>query len=36
VLCSEGFTRLACVDDRGALRRITDEMVRSLSEPDHG
>jgi acyl-CoA thioester hydrolase len=36
VLCAEGFTRLACVDDRGALRRITDEMVRSLSEPDHG
>jgi acyl-CoA thioester hydrolase len=31
VLCAEGSTRLACVDDRGALRRISDEMVASLS-----
>jgi acyl-CoA thioester hydrolase len=36
VLCAEGSTLLACVDNRGALRRITDDMVRSLSEPDHG
>jgi len=34
LLCAEGFTRLACVDDRGSLRRITDEMVQSLTRPD--
>jgi len=31
VLCADGSVRLACVDDRGALRRITDEMVAMLS-----
>jgi acyl-CoA thioester hydrolase len=35
VLCAEGSTRLACVDDRGALRRISDEMVQSLMQGDH-
>jgi len=34
VLCAEGSTRLACVDDRGALRRITDEMVATLILPE--
>jgi acyl-CoA thioester hydrolase len=34
VLCAEATTRLACVDGRGALRRITDDMVHSLMEPD--
>jgi len=34
VLCAEGTTRLACVDGRGALRRITDEMVQALVLPD--
>jgi acyl-CoA thioester hydrolase len=34
VLCAQGSTRLACVDDRGALRRITDEMVQSLLQAD--
>lgn len=36
VLCAEGSTRLACVDDRGSLRRISDEMVKSLMETDRG
>jgi acyl-CoA thioester hydrolase len=36
VLCADGSTRLACVDDRGALRRITDEMVQALTLPDPG
>jgi acyl-CoA thioester hydrolase len=35
VLCAEGSTRLACVDDRGALRRISEEMVQSLMQSDH-
>jgi acyl-CoA thioester hydrolase len=34
VLCAEGSTRLACVDDRGALRRISEEMVKALILPD--
>lgn len=34
VLCAQGSTRLACVDDRGALRRITDEMIQALVLPD--
>jgi acyl-CoA thioester hydrolase len=34
VLCAEGYTRLACVDGRGALRRITDDMVQALVQPD--
>ncbi len=34
VLCVEGSTRLACVDNRGALRRISEEMVQSLMEAD--
>ena len=34
VLCVEGSTRLACVDDRGALRRFSDEMVQSLMQAD--
>jgi acyl-CoA thioester hydrolase len=34
VLCADGSTRLACVDGRGALRRITDEMVQALTLPD--
>lgn len=34
VLCVEGSTRLACVDDRGALRRFSDEMVQYLMQAD--
>ena len=30
-LCAEGSTRLACVDGRGALRRISEEMIQGLS-----
>ncbi len=33
-LCAEGFTRLACIDQRG-LRRITDEMAAVLARPEH-
>jgi acyl-CoA thioester hydrolase len=36
VLCVEGSTRLACVDDRGALRRISEEMVSALLAADQG
>jgi acyl-CoA thioester hydrolase len=32
-LCTEGTTRLACVDDRG-LHRISDEMVEVLRRPE--
>jgi acyl-CoA thioester hydrolase len=34
VLCADGSTRLACTDDRGSLRRITDEMVETLILPE--
>jgi acyl-CoA thioester hydrolase len=29
-LCAEGSTRLACVDGRGAVRRLSGEMVEAL------
>jgi acyl-CoA thioester hydrolase len=32
-LCSEGSTRLACIDGRG-LRRISEEMVDVLTRPE--
>ncbi len=31
VVCAEGSTRLACIDDRHALRRFTPEMVGVLT-----
>jgi acyl-CoA thioester hydrolase len=34
VLCAEGSTRLACVDDRGALRRISEAMVDALTQSE--
>jgi acyl-CoA thioester hydrolase len=34
MLCTEGSTRLACIDGRLALRRITDEMIQILSTPE--
>ncbi len=34
-LCAEGSTRLACVDDRGALRRLTAEMVEALGRAEN-
>jgi acyl-CoA thioester hydrolase len=36
VLCAEGSTRLACVDDRQGLRRIHPEMSDVLSRPEGG
>ena len=33
-LCAEGSTRLACVDDRGALRRLSGEMTDVLAAPE--
>jgi acyl-CoA thioester hydrolase len=30
MLCAEGSTRLACVDGRGAVRRLSDEMLQAL------
>jgi acyl-CoA thioester hydrolase len=32
-LCTEGMTRLACVDERG-LHRITEEMAEVLTRPE--
>jgi acyl-CoA thioester hydrolase len=29
-ICAEGSTRLACVDQRGALRRLSPEMIEVL------
>jgi acyl-CoA thioester hydrolase len=34
VLLAEGSTRLACVDDQGALRRIHGEMTEVLARPE--
>jgi acyl-CoA thioester hydrolase len=34
VVCTEASTRLACVDNRGALLRITDEMLAALTRDD--
>jgi acyl-CoA thioester hydrolase len=31
LLCAEGSTKLACVDGRGALRRISEDMLRELN-----
>jgi acyl-CoA thioester hydrolase len=33
-LCAEGGTRLACVDDRGAIRRLTSEILEVLAAPE--
>ncbi|HXN34174.1 MAG TPA: acyl-CoA thioesterase [Polyangiaceae bacterium] len=33
-LCAQGSTRLACVDDRGVLRRLTAEMVEALGRAE--
>jgi acyl-CoA thioester hydrolase len=33
-LCTEGSTRLACIDDRHGLRRISEEMVEVLMRPE--
>jgi len=34
ILCAEGWTRLAHVDGRHALRRITKEIVAELTRPE--
>jgi acyl-CoA thioester hydrolase len=34
LLCAEGSTRLACVDDRQGLRRIGPEISEVLSRPE--
>jgi acyl-CoA thioester hydrolase len=31
LLCAEGSTKLACVDGRGALRRISEDMCAELT-----
>jgi acyl-CoA thioester hydrolase len=36
LLCAEGSTRLACVDDQQGLRRIGPEMSDVLSRPEGG
>jgi acyl-CoA thioester hydrolase len=36
LLCAEGSTRLACVDDRQGLRRIGAEIADVLSRPEGG
>jgi acyl-CoA thioester hydrolase len=36
VLCAEGSTRLACVDERQGLRRVSPEIVEVLSRPEGG
>jgi acyl-CoA thioester hydrolase len=33
-LCAEGSTRLACVDDQGALRRLSLDMVEALGRAE--
>jgi acyl-CoA thioester hydrolase len=33
-LCTEGSTRLACIDGQLALRRITPEIVAILTQPE--
>lgn len=33
-VCAEGSTRLACVNDDGAVRRLSDEMVQALRRPE--
>ncbi len=33
-LCTEGATRLACIDDRHGLRRISEEIVEVLMRPE--
>jgi acyl-CoA thioester hydrolase len=35
-LCADGSTRLACVDDRGAVRRLSADMVSALGRSDDG
>jgi acyl-CoA thioester hydrolase len=35
-LCAEGSTRLACVDARHALRRISTDMADALGRPERG
>ena len=34
VLCTEGSTRLACIDEKMALRRITPEVAQFLMQPE--
>jgi acyl-CoA thioester hydrolase len=34
LLCAEGSTRLACVDDRQGLRRVGPEIIEVLSRPE--
>jgi acyl-CoA thioester hydrolase len=36
MLCAEGWTRLACVDDRGAVRRLSADMVDALGRGEEG
>jgi acyl-CoA thioesterase FadM len=35
VLCTEGSTRLACIDAQLALRRISTEIAEFLRQPEH-
>jgi acyl-CoA thioester hydrolase len=35
-LCADGWTRLACVDDKGAVRRISADMAGALGKSDDG
>jgi acyl-CoA thioester hydrolase len=36
LVCAEGSTRLACVDERQGLRRISPEVIDVLSRPEGG
>jgi acyl-CoA thioester hydrolase len=36
VVCAEGATRLACVNDRHALRRFSPEMIAVLTRAEEG
>ncbi|HEX3772289.1 MAG TPA: acyl-CoA thioesterase [Polyangiaceae bacterium] len=36
VLCTEGSTRLACIDAQLALRRISPEIAEFLRQPERG
>jgi len=33
-LCADGTTRLACIDGRHSLKRLSEEMIQALSAPE--
>jgi acyl-CoA thioester hydrolase len=33
-LCADGMTRLACIDGKHSLKRLSEEMVQALSAPE--